>query len=51
MGYSIDTTKYIEKMKSFCRAQGVNLDLENPKTIQDKLAWLNIYDINPVNYP
>lgn len=44
MSYSIDTTKYIDKMKSFCKSQGVNLDLENPKTIQDKLAWLNIYD-------
>ena len=48
MDYSIDTTKYIDKMKSFCRSQGVNLDLENPKTIQDKLAWLNIYDTDPL---
>ena len=48
MGYSIDTTKYIEKMKSFCMSQGVNIDLENPKTIQDKLAWLNIYDEDPL---
>ena len=44
MAYSIDTTKYIGKMKAFCKAQGVNIDLDNPKTIQDKLAWLNIYD-------
>lgn len=48
MKYSIDTTKYIEKMKSFCRTQGVNIDLENPRTIQDKLAWLNIYDEDPL---
>lgn len=33
-------------MKEFCKSQGVNIDLENPKTIQDKLAWLNIYDDN-----
>lgn len=46
MNYSIDTTKYIDKMKSFCKSQGVNIDLEKPTTIQDKLAWLNIYDQN-----
>ena len=44
MSYSIDTTKYIDKMKSFCKSQGVSLDLENPKTIQDKLAWLKCAD-------
>lgn len=44
MAYSIDTTKYIDKMKRFCSSQGVNINLENPITIQDKLAWLNIYD-------
>ena len=46
--YTIDTKKYIGKMKDFCRAGGINLDLENPKTIQDKLAWLNIYDADPL---
>lgn len=46
--YSIDTTKYINKMISFCGTHGVNLDLENPKNIQDKLAWLNIYDEDPL---
>lgn len=35
-------------MVNFCRNQGVNINLENPTTIQDKLAWLNIYDENPL---
>ena len=35
-------------MVNFCRNQGVNINLENPTTIQDKLAWLNIYDTNPL---
>lgn len=48
MAYSIDTTKYIQKMKSFCKSQGIDIDLVNPKTIQDKLAWLNIYDTDPL---
>lgn len=46
--YSIKTTDYIEKMLSFCETQGVSINLDNPVTIQDKLAWLNIYDINPL---
>ena len=48
MKYSIDTQKYVPKMLSFCRSQGVNINLENPVTIQDKMAWLNIYDTDPL---
>lgn len=44
--YSIDTTKYIGKMLDFSRLNGIIIDLNNPKTIQDKLSWLNIYDTN-----
>lgn len=46
MGYSIDTTQYIDKMLNFCHRLGVDLDIKKPITIQDKLAWLNIYDCN-----
>ena len=42
--YSIDTKKYINKLIEACKKSKVNLDLKNPKTIQDKLAWLNIYE-------
>lgn len=44
--YGIDTQQYIDKMVNYCKDHGVKIDLNNPRTIQDKLAWLNIYDIN-----
>src|SRR5574344_1249251 len=44
--YGIDTQQYIDKMVNYCKYHGVKIDLNNPRTIQDKLAWLNIYDIN-----
>ena len=46
--YNIDVMKYVDKMKHFCQVNGVKLNLVNPVTIQDKLAWLNIYDENPL---
>ena len=48
MAYTIDTTKYINKMKDACKKNGVSINLTNPQTIQDKLAWLNIYETNPL---
>lgn len=33
-----------------CNKRHVTIDLKNPKTIQDKLTWLNIYDINPLKW-
>ena len=46
--YSIDTKKYIGRMLKSCLANGVRVNLSNPKTIQDKLCYLNIYDTNPL---
>lgn len=46
--YSIDTKKYKNKMVSSCARAGVKLNLTDPKTIQDKLCYLNIYDTNPL---
>ena len=46
--YSIDTTKYIGKMLDFSRLNGIIIDLNNPKTIQDKLD-LN-KNVNIKNY-
>ena len=38
MEYSIDTEKYIDKMISFVkRVSGLDINLKNPVTIQDKL--------------
>ena len=48
LSYSIDTTKYIDRMLTVCKSQGLNINLDNPQTIQDKLCWLNIYDTNPL---
>jgi hypothetical protein len=48
MKYTIDTVKYISTMVNHCHKRGVDLNLCNPVTIQDKLAWLNIYDCNPL---
>ena len=48
LSYSIDTTKYIDRMLTFCKSQGLNINLDNPQTIQDKLCWLNIYDTSPL---
>ena len=48
MKYSIDTEKYIPRMLQACKINNVMIDLKEPKTIQDKLAWLNIYDVNPL---
>ena len=45
MEYSIDTEKYIEKMISFVnKVSGLDINLNDPVTIQDKLCWLNIYE-------
>ena len=46
MGYSINTLDYRNRLESFLICQGLFPNLDNPVTIQDKLAWLNIYDTN-----
>ena len=44
MAYTIETTKYMDRALNACKRRGLNINLENPQTIQDKLTWLNIYD-------
>jgi hypothetical protein len=44
MGYSINTLDYKNKLESFTRCHGISLNLDDPVTIQDKLAWLNLYE-------
>lgn len=48
MSYSIDTKKYIELEKRWFKRNGLDLNLTNPKTINDKLEWLNFYETNPL---
>lgn len=49
-GYTstLNNEAYINRMVDMCEMCGVNINLESPKTIQDKLCWLNIYDVNPL---
>lgn len=48
MAYTIDTKTYMNRALNACKSKGLNIDLNNPKTIQDKLTWLNIYDTDPM---
>lgn len=36
------------KLISKCRGYGVNINLKNPKTIQDKINWMKLYDSTPL---
>ena len=41
-------TEYKDKLLGLAKRIGFNLNLDNPKTIQDKLNWLKIYDSTPL---
>lgn len=47
-GYGLINEAYVKRMTDKCASAGVTINLDEPKTIQDKLCWLNIYDINPL---
>ena len=40
--------EYREKLIALGKRVGFNLDLDNPKTIQDKINWMKIYDTTPL---
>ena len=45
MTYSIDAVKYRERARGFIHAvTGLDVNLDDPRTIQEKLCWLNIYE-------
>jgi len=46
--YSIDPLKYIDRERAIFRRIGLSFNMDNPRTIQEKLAWLNFYDTNPL---
>jgi len=48
MKYSISTINHITTALNFAKRCGYNINLDNPTTIQDKLMWLNIFDVNPL---
>ena len=43
-GYSINPRDYINIAVGNCKKCGIDIDLDNPRTIQSKLMWLNLYD-------
>ena len=43
MEYSYDQRKYASAVVNLAKRYGVNLNLKNPVTFQDKLNWLNLY--------
>lgn len=48
MAYSVETTQYIPRIIQHLKKMGLSANLDNPKTIQEKLAYLNVYDTNPL---
>lgn len=44
--YRLKDIPYLKE--KFLRMQGYPLDLENPKTLNEKLQWLKLYDIRPI---
>lgn len=44
-----DKEKYVENIKqSFKNYYGYDLDLDNPKTLSEKMMWLRVYDNTPL---
>lgn len=47
-GYSFNTLEYKDKLvKHVSRHTGIDVNLDNPKTINEKLVYLNLYECNP----
>ncbi len=44
--YFYDDTEYLSRM--FKRKMGYDLDIDHPKTFNEKLQWLKLHDRNPV---
>ena len=42
--------KHKDKAINAAKRRGININLDRPITIQDKLEWLNIYDVNPLKW-
>lgn len=40
--------EYKQKLIAIGKRVGLNLDLDNPKTIQDKINWMKLYDSTPL---
>ena len=40
--------EYKDRLVAIGKRAGLNLDLDNPKTIQDKINWMKLYDSTPL---
>ena len=40
--------EYKDRLIAIGKRVGINLDLDNPKTIQDKINWMKLYDSTPL---
>ena len=40
--------EYKDRLIAIGKRVGLNLDLDNPKTIQDKINWMKLYDSTPL---
>ena len=39
---------YREELKQFCKKHRFNINIDNPRTIQDKINWLKVNDLSPL---
>ena len=47
--FNLSPEKYVEELKLwYKRISGIELDLENPKTYNEKIQWLKLYDSTPL---
>lgn len=48
--YDFNSTRYFCPilMNWFKRSTGVNIDLDNPKTFNEKIQWMKLYDSTPI---
>ena len=46
---NVDEMSYKEKLSKYLKDRHLNIDINNPKTIQDKLNWLKVNDMTQLN--
>lgn len=39
---------YKNELKRYCQLRHLNINIDNPKTIQDKINWLKVNDLSPL---
>lgn len=44
--YSNDENNYVAKLKKYCKERHLNINIDNPRTIQDKINWLKVNNLS-----